>query len=311
LEFKITRGNWDTVEKTATGSDRPNRSLTLTSDTKAIDVTVERWGNASPRASTVIGTLKLHEIDSAALKTRRNIRVWLPAAYDADPAARFDVLYLHDGQNCFDAATSSFGNEWRIDESLTKLIEAKTIRPLIVVGVDNGQGERINELSYGKHPQHGGGNGEAYATFLLSEVKPLIEKTYRTQTGPAHTFLGGSSLGGLASLEIARRHPGTFGGVMAMSPSLWWPSPRVIEAIEQAPKSYVGTRIWLDMGTRESGGNSAENQQHIANARRLDAVLTKQNVQHRLLIDNVTGEHNEPAWARRFPEAITYLLNGK
>ena len=217
---------------------------------------------------------------------------------------------MHDGQNCFDRATSAFGKEWEIDETLTRLIAAKEVPPLIVVGVDNGGAERINELTFTPDPKHGGGRGEAYARFLLDAVRPFVEHTYRTQTGPAATFLGGASLGGTASLEIARRHPGVFGGVIAMSPSLWWNGERLTSDIDTDPAGLQGVRVWLDVGTREEANRAAdspENRQYVAQARRLDGILTGGKVSHRLLVED-GGEHSETTWARRFPQAVKYLL---
>lgn len=317
LEFKITRGSWATVEKNADGSDRPNRKVTVDGATRQIDVTVERWASDKPTglSSTVVGNLKLHTIDSRALKQSRTIRVWLPSAYDANPNARYSVLYVHDGQNCFDRATSAFGNEWEIDETLTRLIHDKRIPPLIVVAIDNGLANRINEFTYIADAKHGGGQAAAYAEFLLTEVKPFIEKTYRIHPGPARTFIGGSSLGGLVSLEIARRHPNIFGGVIAMSPAIWWAEDTFIKEVEGDAGGLAGARVWIDMGSRESipdssaGASNTQSQQFVAAVRRLDAALAKHRIDHYLLIDDKHAEHNEPAWASRFPEAVTYILN--
>lgn len=318
LEFKITRGSWQTVEKNADGSDRTNRTVDVKPDTKQIDVTVERWssdGNAPSPKSSVVGTLELHNIESRALKQPRTIRVWLPPDYDGAARTRYPVLYMQDGQNCFDRATSAFGNEWEIDETLTKLINDRRIAPMIVVGIDNGLANRINEYTYHADAKRGGGQGAAYAEFLLNEVKPFVEKRYRAQTGLAHTFLGGSSLGGLISLEIARRHPGNFGGVIAMSPAIRWADEVFLKEIEQGAGGLAGARVWIDMGARENlpvaanEKQEAQNEQLVAAARRLDATLTKLRVKHSLMIDEEHPEHNEPAWASRFPRAITYILD--
>jgi predicted alpha/beta superfamily hydrolase len=323
LEFKITRGSWGTVEKNADGSDRPNRTIVVDAGTKRIEVTVERWaqqGATKPSSPTVIGTLKLHEIDSQALKRRRTIRVWLPEAYGAEPNARFDVLYMQDGQNCFDRATSAFGREWEIDETLTRLIDERAVRPLIVVGIDNGGADRIDEYTYEKASTTApaglrlrGGRGAEYARFLLGEVKPFVEKQYRVNTGQAHTFIGGSSLGGMVSLEIARRHPGKFGGVIAMSPTLRWGERALAEDLERDGGGLAGARIWIDMGTRELGDDpraAERNEQLVAEARRLDAALGRQSIERRLLVVE-RAEHNETAWAARFGQAITYVLCAK
>jgi predicted alpha/beta superfamily hydrolase len=319
LEFKITRGSWQAVEKNADGGERPNRVLTVGRTTREFKLTVERWANGEPNGppqqGAVVGTLKLHEIESKSLDQSRTIRVWLPPGYDENSDGRYGVLYMHDGQNCFDRATSAFGNEWEIDESLTKLIDAKKIEPLIVVGVDNGGARRIAEYTFAAEPNRGGGEGAAHAEFLLREVKPFVNQTYRTLPESAHTILGGSSLGGLVSLEIARRHPDVFGGVIAMSPALWWADASLIRDVEREPGGLAGARVWLDMGTRENlaetAGAAAANERLIDAARRLSAALEKHGVEQRLVIDAEHPEHNERAWAERFPQAMEYIVGGK
>jgi predicted alpha/beta superfamily hydrolase len=320
LNFKITRGTWQTVEKNADGSERPNRTVLVDATTRQIDVTVDRWASddrSSAQLSTVVGNLKLHKIASQSLKQSRTIRVWLPPGYVADVNLRYSVLYMHDGQNCFDRATSAFGNEWQIDETLTRLINDKRVPPMIVVGIDNGLANRTNEFTYNADPERGGGQGAEYAEFLLTEVKPFVDKTYRTQPGPASTFLGGSSLGGLVSLEIARRHPDTFGGLIAMSPAVWWAGQSLTQDVERDAGGLTGARVWIDMGSRESVPLSAgettdtKSQGFVAAARRLDEALAKHRIDHRLVIDNQHAEHNEPAWASRFPQAIAYITGAK
>jgi predicted alpha/beta superfamily hydrolase len=319
LEYKITRGTWGTVEKNADGSDRPNRTAAIDANTHQVEITVDRWASGAPVIpipSTVVGNLKLHKLDSRALNKSRTIRVWLPPGYDANSDARYPVLYMHDGQNCFDRATSVFGNEWQIDETLTKLINEKRVPLIIVVGIDNGGRNRLNELTYEADATHRGGQGAAYADFLLNEVKPLVDKTYRTKPDQAHTVLGGSSLGGLASLDIARRHPNTFAGIIAMSPTLHWADNVILKEIDKSPGGIAGAHIWIDMGTREGGpnpkpGTPEQNDLYVARIRALDESLTRHHIDHRLLVDDERPEHNEPAWAARFPQAITYLLNAK
>lgn len=318
LDYKITRGTWGTVETNADGSGRPNRRISIDANTDKVEITVDRWATHTPAPTiphTVVGNLKLHKLDSRALAGSRTIRIWLPSGYDADSTASYPVLYMHDGQNCFDRATAAFGNEWQIDETLTKLIADKRIPPMIVVGIDNGGTNRLNELTYDIDSSRGGGQSATYAEFLLNEVKPFVDKTYRTKPDAAHTYLGGSSLGGLASLDIPRRHPQTFAGIIAMSPSLSWADRAVLNAIEKDPGGLTGTRVWIDTGTREVAPDpkheqaEQRNKQYVALAQSLDGALTKHHVDHRLFIDSDHPGHNEPAWAARFPEAIEYILN--
>lgn len=314
LEYKFTRGSWDSVEKSADGSERSNRVLTVGASTLSIDATVERWANnVAPRTSSVVGTLRIMQVPATGPQAARTIRVWLPPGYDsAAPATRFPVLYLQDGQNCFDRATSAYGSEWQVDETLTQLIADGTVPPLVVVGVDNAGADRIKEYTFVPDPHDGGGDGAAYADWFLHRLLPFVEKTFRVATGPANTRIGGSSLGGLVSLEIARRNPGTFGGVLAMSPSLWWDGETFIHDLEKDTSGLAHTRVWLDIGTREvvalvaAGTPDTQNQRAVDEARRLDAVLRRNGIEERLTIDE-GAQHNEGAWARRFPAAIAYL----
>ena len=118
LEYKFTCGSWDAVEKAADGSDRANRQLSVGTTTTPITATVERWASEPAKANTVVGTLRIVQVPAAGLHGTRTIRVWLPPGYDETAAEpRFPVLYLQDGQNCFDRATSAYGSEWQVDET--------------------------------------------------------------------------------------------------------------------------------------------------------------------------------------------------
>ena len=314
LEYKFTCGSWDAVEKAADGSDRANRQLSVGTTTAPITATVERWASEPAKANTVVGTLRIVQVPAAGLHGTRTIRVWLPPGYDDTAAARrFPVLYLQDAQNCFDRATSAYGSEWQVDETLTRLIANGTVPPLIVVGIDNAGADRTREYTFDVDPQDGGGDGAAYADLFLHVIMPFVENAYRVQTGPAHTFIGGSSLGALVSLEIVRRHPGVFSGVLVMSPSLWWDNQTTIDDLAKDPSGLVGTRVWIDIGTREvvplapAGSMDPQNQRAVDEACRLDAVLRNAGIKEKLSVDE-GAQHNEIAWAKRFPAAVAYLF---
>ncbi len=314
LDYKFTRGSWDAVEKAADGSDRANRELNIGVSLAPITATVERWASEPVKANTVVGTLQIVQVPATGPHGPRTIRVWLPSGYDeGDGQTRFPVLYLQDGQNCFDRATSAYGSEWQVDEILTRLGADGAVPPVVVVGIDNAGADRTREYTFDVDPQDGGGDGAAYADLVLHIIMPFVEKTYRVQSGPASTFIGGSSLGALISLEIARRHPGIFSGVLAMSPSLWWDNQTTIDDLAKDPAGLVGTRVWIDIGTREvvplaaAGSMDPQNQLAVDEARRLDAVLASAGVEARLTVDE-GAQHNEIAWAKRFPAAVTYLF---
>ncbi|HEY1684896.1 MAG TPA: alpha/beta hydrolase-fold protein, partial [Tepidisphaeraceae bacterium] len=201
------------------------------------------WAGAA--IHTVVGDLRIMQFPATSQYPARTIRVWLPSDYEKTHRS-YPVLYMMDGQNCFDRDTSAFGKEWQIDETLTQLIDAHQLPPLIVVGIDNSP-SRIDEYTFFADPKYGGGHGQAYADVVIHRLQPFVEKSFRVETDPQHVFIGGSSLGGLAALEITRRNPHTFGGVIAMSPSLWWDKRATIAEINRDPGGLAQARIWLDV----------------------------------------------------------------
>ena len=157
FEYKLTCGSWDAVEKAADGGDRANRVATIGATAAPITATVARWAGEPVKANTVVGTLRIVLVSAAGPHGARTIRVWLPPGYDeGDGQTRFPVLYLQDGQNCFDRATSAYGSEWQVDETLTRLIGDGSVPPLIVVGIDNAGADRTREYTFDVDPQDGG-----------------------------------------------------------------------------------------------------------------------------------------------------------
>jgi len=185
---------------------------------------------AGGKASTVIhaasatGDLRLHQLRSRVFHNTRFLRVWLPPGYD-DPAnggRRYPVLYLNDGQNLFEAATSFTGVEWQADETADRLIREGAIPPMMIVGLDNAARGRIREYMPHRslHPMMLRAQGTRYPHFLIKEVMPFVARNYRVATGPENTGLGGSSLGALISVYTVAVRPGVFGRLLLDSPSL-------------------------------------------------------------------------------------------
>ena len=170
-------------------------------------------------APATAGTLVIIErFESPQLHNSRSLRIYLPPGYDAHPQRRYPVLYMHDAQNLFDAATATYGVEWGMAKTLDRLIAQGAIEPLIVVGIDN-TADRIAEYTPCCDPQHGGGKLDAYERFILDTVKPYADRTLRTLPGREHTAIMGSSLGGIASVDIAQRHPDVFSMAAGLSSS--------------------------------------------------------------------------------------------
>ncbi|MEM7808939.1 MAG: alpha/beta hydrolase-fold protein [Planctomycetota bacterium] len=251
-------------------------------------------------AVTTRAEVEQHKVPSAAFDAERTVRVWSPPA-GVEPAG---VLLMHDAQNLFDPKSASFGVAWEVDETMARLVGDGTVPPLLVVGIDHGGKQRIAELTHEPDPSfNGGGRGETYATFVLDELVPWVEATFDVTCDPATTYIGGSSLGGLMSLQLAHDHPGRFAGVIAMSPSLWWNDTALLDTIQADASAFEGVRVWLDVGTKEGRGVEV----HIANLRRLARVFEAAGVAYDVMIDADHPNHNESAWAARFPAAVTFV----
>jgi predicted alpha/beta superfamily hydrolase len=254
---------------------------------------------------TVAGDLRLHELPSEFLGGSRTIAVWLPPGYDRDNVSRYPVLYLHDGQNVFDRATA-FADEWQVDETATALIKRGDVAPLIVVGVYNGGEARIDEYTPTTDEKHGGGGRVAlHGRMLVEEVKRFVDETYRTLPGAASTAIGGSSLGGLATLYTGLSYPTVFGMLAVHSPSVWWDDRAILREIDALP-GRPPARIWLDAGT-------AEGPSVIPDVRALRDALARKGWQvgRDLAYTEVRGAgHNERAWAARVAPMLHYLFPG-
>ena len=258
------------------------------------------------RQHTLTGNFRIfRNFKSEYLPAVREIFVYLPPDYHlAGNKRRYPVFYLQDGQNVFDAATSYIGEEWMVDETAERLIEDGRIEPLIVVGIYNAGDQRIDEYtpSVDQNRQHGG-KSYLYSKMLRREIKPLIDREFRTLSGARDTGLGGSSLGGLVALSIGLRFPQVFGKLAVMSPSLWWGDRLSLARVNALP-SKLPLRIWLDIGL-------AEGDQCVNDARDLrDALETKGWVQG---IDLQHWEfpgagHTESAWAARMGQVLEFLF---
>lgn len=264
---------------------------------------------------TLTGEFRTHaNFHSRHLQSDRNILVYLPPGYDENKRKRYSVLYLHDGQNLFDGATSFIrGAEWRVDETAQELIAARAIEPIIIVGIYNAGKDRIDEYTPTVDARHKmGGKAEFYGRMIVEELKPFIDSEYRTLPGAKNTGLGGSSLGGLVSLYLALKYPKVFGRVAVVSPSVWWDSRMILRAVESVKKKPA-LRIWLDMGTKE-GRNQAEADEGTRDARRLrDALVAKGWKENSDLkyFEAEGAEHNERAWAARVEPMLKFLFPTK
>ncbi|MBI5835940.1 MAG: carbohydrate esterase [Candidatus Eisenbacteria bacterium] len=313
LQFKVTRGGWDTVEKDERGGEIGNHVATATGD-DTLRLAVRTWRDqAEPPAASRARTLTGNVVEMAAFSSRfvRERRVWvyLPPGYAADSSARYPVVYFHDGNNVFDAATSFLGVEWGVDETAERLIPTGGLPPFIAVAVANTP-DRAAEYTPAADARHGGGRAADYARFLVDELKPRVDSLYRTLPDPAHTAVAGSSLGGLVSLWLGLERPDVFGRVACISPAAWWANRDMVRRAGAAAGPRPGQRTWIDIGTHE-GTASAGRAEWLEDARALRDALISRGWREgaSLHYEEVAGAaHNEGAWAARIDRVLAFLL---
>jgi predicted alpha/beta superfamily hydrolase len=251
------------------------------------------------------GQLSKHQqFRSRFLRNERDLIVYLPPGYAEQSWRHFPVLYLNDGQNLFDGATSFIpGMDWHVGETADHYIRTGVVEPLIIVGIYNVGKARIREYTPTRVPRLGGGRADRYAKFLIEELRPFVDNGYRTLSGPQHTGLGGSSLGGLVSLYLGLKLPHLFGALAALSPSVWW-NQHVMHRFAAAAQVHPRPRIWLDIGTKE-GPRIVQDVEQFR-----DVLIEKGwRLEHDLHYERVEGaEHNEAAWARRVGPFLRFLF---
>jgi predicted alpha/beta superfamily hydrolase len=248
--------------------------------------------------------LRLHrQFVSAFLPARRDVIIALPPDY-FHSIRRYPVLYLQDGQNLFDGATSFVkGSFWDVQTTTDRLIDASAIEPLIVVGVYNTGIERMEEYTAMRDRNLGGGKANFYGRLLVEELKPWVDQNYRTLDGPEHTGVGGSSLGGLVALYLGLTWPQVFGRLAVLSPSVWWAQGEMLQYVRRM-RPEPRPRIWLDIGL-------AEGPAMIKKCDELHRLLERRGWRHGIEMRYLRvpgGRHNEDAWAKRVDPFLRFLF---
>lgn len=258
---------------------------------------------------TLTGEFRTHaKFRSKFLAPERDILVYLPPGYDNAGGRRYPVLYMHDGQNLFDGATSFIpGMEWRVDETAQSLITSGAIEPVIIVGIYNAGKDRIEEYTPTRDARRSaGGMADVYGRMLVEELKPFIDRQYRTKRAGADTGLGGSSLGGLVTLYLGLKYPAVFGKLAVVSPSVWWDERKIVRDV-QSLKSKPRTRIWLDIGTDEGSTAMPDARMLrdalVAKGWRLDGDLK--------YFEDAGAKHNETAFGGRTEQFLRFLFPRK
>lgn len=296
IEYKFTLGSMDKIETDSLGNDIPNRILKVKkNETEFCEIA--GWKNSLEIKSTRAENVKImnDSLYMPQLDRYRRIWVYLPPNYE-NTDKKYPVLYMHDGQNLFDASTS-FAGEWNVDETLNWLYDSIGFS-LIVVGIDNGGENRINEMTPCVNSKYGGGDGQKYAEFIVETLKPLIDKTYRTLPERENTGIMGSSLGGLISFYMGLQYNSTFGKIGAFSPSFWF-SKEVYDMADDFTPDY-NFDLYILAGGKESARIYAE-------VDKMEKKLLKKNKGTITVKKVANGRHNEEFWSKQFKNAILKL----
>jgi predicted alpha/beta superfamily hydrolase len=254
IEFKFTLGSWDAVETDSAGADIQNRSVFVKPASGGSYLgKIAQWRDPrtkKPKEHTARPTVSVlsEEFQMTELGRSRKVWIYLPPGYSSG-SSRYPVLYMHDGQNVFDNATSFVG-EWGVDETLDSL-NALGDKDVIVVAVDHGGDRRFDEYSPWKNAKYGGGEGGKYVDFLVKTLKPYIDSHYRTIPDRLNTAIAGSSMGGLISLYAILKYPDVFSKAGIFSPA-FWVAPEAYAFIAQAPPLRPDSRLYFVIGAQEA-----------------------------------------------------------
>lgn len=296
LEYKITRGTWASEALGDGLRIQPNRRIDA-AEPRVESVRVPGWRDQHPPAPAVTGDLRFHHGVGGPGVPPRTVSVWLPPGYEADPARRYPVLYMHDGQNCFDPARAAFGMEWRMDEEATRLIGEGRIEPFIIAAMDCDGTNRF--LEYGDSPQ-----GAAYRAYVVDVVKPLVDAAYRTKPEAANTAVMGSSMGGCVSFLLAWERPDVFSRAACLSPAFFKP---VLERVRRHRGEPKPIRLYLDngeVGLEKKLQKGCDRMLSLLPAR---GFRLGENLEWYL---DAGAEHNEDAWAARVWRPLVFMFGG-
>ena len=303
-EFKFTRGTWQTAEGGENGGFRDNRTFMFTDESQTLDLSILSWedlaeGDRSTAASNV--SVLAEEFYMPQLDRYRKIWLYLPPDYDTSTKS-YPVIYMHDGQNVFDAETA-FAGEWEVDETLNALFEQGD-HGAIVVAVDNGGDQRLDEYSPWVNAEYGGGEGDAYVQFIAETLKPYIDENFRTLPGAEYTALIGSSMGGLISTYGALEQADMFGKIGAFSPSYWFALEDLNRYVAGSTADLSDTRIYFVASANESA-SMASNVYAMQTALEAKGLEPGNSV---VKIDSYGG-HNEAYWRGEFAAAYQWLFD--
>lgn len=240
---------------------------------------------------------------SNILNDNRAIWTYTPPSYDENPAERYPVVYMHDGQNLFLDSYAFGGTSWAVAAAMDAGANAGTIKEAIIIGIDNDV-DRLSEYTPVADPSYGGGNAANYIRFITDELKPQMDLQLRTMPTADNTAIIGSSLGGLVSIWAGLTRPDVFRKVGALSPSTWWNGTWIIGQ-SSAASGALPARVYIDSGNAGSSNDDVTNTTALANVWKAKPAVTVMS-----LVQN-GATHSEYYWRQRIPGALAFLLGAR
>jgi len=292
LEFKVNRGSYYKDAIYTYGKyQAPKMPFVIKKDT-TVTLRPSTWNDLFNRSIT--GTVKYyHNFESHDLKYTRDVMVWLPPSYAKSPNKRYPVLYAHDGQNVFKPA-SVYGGEWRLDEIADSLIKAKATEEFIIVAINNTPDRWVE---YSGTPE-----GMNYIKFIANNLKPFIDKNYRTKPDKNNTAAMGSSMGGLISFYMVWLYPNVFGKAACLSSGFAYDDGKILDKFSASTRKLPGAQLYLDCGDQD-----LDKYFLVANEK-MKTLLDKHS-EIQVLYKVFPGEaHNEYAWSKRLATPLNFLF---
>jgi glycosidase/predicted alpha/beta superfamily hydrolase len=323
LEYQWLRDDAELAGATDTSLavTAPGRYAVLVRNRAGTAISAATVVTAPPVTQAGAGRLEKHPAFASKFVAAREIDVWLPPGYEADQAARYPVIYMHDGQNIFEAGTAFGGSSWEVGQAVERLISTGKIRGAIVVGVWNTGKTRFEEYLpqkavRGADVTHYAGKAkvsaanlrsDAYLRFLVEEVKPFIDRVYRTESAAVHTFIMGSSMGGLISAYALVEYPNVFGGAGCVSTH--WPAGdgAVIDYLEKHLPKPGTHKFYFDFGTATLDAHYEPHQQRMDAGMRAAGYAEGKNWMTRKFPG---ADHTEKSWRERVEIPLRFFLGG-
>jgi predicted alpha/beta superfamily hydrolase len=250
------------------------------------------------------GHLDAQMFTSTSLGNTRTVTTYLPPGYDENTTGTYRVVVMQDGHNLYDRNQTAFGVEWQVDETLDAGIATSEVEPIIVLGVE--PTDRMAEYTPTPDPQYGGGQAATYVAMLETELLPWARARYRIKSG-VRAGIGGSSLGGLFSTYACWERSSVFDNCFCMSSSYWWDSRRLLRTVMDST-AMPPIRVWLDSGDSGTSNDGLTDTLSMRDVLQMRGYRVGTDLFH---YTGVGQEHNEAAWAARFPMAVRALYPGR